>query len=289
VNLSLDNTAFVLDSTSDLPLRDDRPDTWHVVPAYVFFGEEQYHDALDLTAADFYRRLRARNEQPRTSQPSPADFAACFRKLERYSRIFVIVISARLSGTYTSAALAAAQTNPSRVRIIDSSTVSGAVVLLAEAIERRLRRGTSDEEVLALVENFRRNSRLLIALETLEYLIRGGRIGRATGFVGDLIDLKPVLQIVDGELVPARRVRGRARSLSALLSVFEAETQDRPGLHVGIAAADAAADAERLADAVHAVRPKANLDFRGEFGPAVGSHSGPGAVALFWFDDQDEP
>jgi DegV family protein with EDD domain len=285
VRLSTDNTAVVVDSTADLPDARERHPNWRTVYLYVRFGDEVFREYADLAAEDFYRRLRESPVPPRSSQPSPADFEAAFTSLAEYERILCVLLPAKLSGTVESARLAA-EALGDRVVVIDSGAISGGAVLLADAIQRRLEQGTSDDEIQALVERFRRDHGLLFTVDTLDYLVRGGRVGKAAGLAGQLLSVKPVLTIADGEVTPLKRVRGRTKALAALASIFEEETRDDSSLHVGVAHADAASDAEDLTARVRGVRPHASLDLMTELGPVIGTHGGPGTLGLFWYHDE---
>jgi DegV family protein with EDD domain len=285
VRLSPDNTAVVLDSTADLPDASERHPNWRTVHLYVRFGDEVFREYVDLAPEEFYRRLRGSPEAPRSSQPSPADFEAAFESLAEYERIICVLLPETLSGTIKSARLAAEPLGD-RVLVIDSGAISGGAVLLAESIQRRLERGTTEEEIQALVERFRRERGLLFTVDTLDYLVRGGRIGKAAGLAGQLLSVKPVLTITDGEVTPLKRVRGRAKALAALADIFEEATRDEPTLHVGVAHADAERDVEDLSARVRAKRPRASFDLVTVLGPVIGTHGGPGTLGLFWYDDQ---
>jgi DegV family protein with EDD domain len=285
VRLSPDNTAVVLDSTADLPDASERHTNWRTVQLYVRFGDEMFREYVDLSAEDFYRRLRASPEPPRSSQPSPADFEAVFESLAGYERIICVLLPEKLSGTIKSARLAAEPLGD-RVVVIDSGAISGGAVLLAECIQRRLERGTTEEQIQALVERFCRERGLLFTVDTLDYLVRGGRVGKAAGLAGQLLSVKPILAITDGEVTPLKRVRGRTKALAALADIFEESTRDEPTLHVGVAHADAERDVEDLAARVRAKRPRASFDFVTVLGPVIGTHGGPGTLGLFWYDDQ---
>jgi DegV family protein with EDD domain len=282
VRLSTENTAIVLDSTADCPDARARYANWRTVPLYVRFGEDTFRDSVDISAEEFYRRLRDAPEPPRSSQPTPADFAATYEELAGYERIICVLIPARLSGTLQSATLGAESAGEGRVTVVDS----GGIVILADAIQRRLERGTTDEEIAALVERFDRTRGLLFTVETLDYLVRGGRIGKAAGLAGQLLSVKPILHIEDGEVAPLKRVRGRAKAVAELLGLFEEGTEDSPTLHVGVGHADAPADAEALVERICAVRPQASLDIVTSLGPVIGTHGGPGTLGLFWFEDE---
>jgi DegV family protein with EDD domain len=287
MELTTRNTAVVLDSTADLPDASERHPNWRTVPLYVRFGEEVFRDYVDLEPRDFYRRLRATSQQPRSSQPAPGDFTACFERLSEYEQILVVCISEKLSGTHESATLAAADAEPGRVLVLDSRTVSGGIGLLAEALQRRLERGTTEEELLETTRRYREQAGFAVALETLEYLARGGRVGRAAVLASQLASVKPVLRVEDGEVAPAARVRGRARSLAELERIFVAETEGARNVHAALMHADSDDDAEQLAARVRAARPDASLDFELMFGPVLGTNAGPGAIALAWFSDAE--
>jgi DegV family protein with EDD domain len=285
MRLTAENTAVVLDSTADLPDPQGRHPNWRVVPLYVRFGDETFREYVELSAEDFYVRLQTASEPPRSSQPTPADFAAAYEELAGYEKIFCVLISGKLSGTLESARLGAESSGDQRVTVIDSGVTSGGTVILADALQRRLEGGTMEEELLEVVERFQRTRGLLFTVETLEYLVRGGRLGKAQGLAGQLLSVKPILHFQDGEVAPLKRVRGRAKALAELERLFLEATEDTPDLHVGVAHAVAPADAEDLVRRVRAERPRASLDFVEMLGPVIGTHGGPGTLGLFWFAD----
>ena len=285
MKLTAENTAIVVDSTADFPAAPERFPNWRVVPLYVRFGDESYRDYLELAPHEFYERLRAAPETPTTSQPTPGDFLAAYEQLGGYERILSVHIAGKLSGTLQSARTAGRELGDDRVRALDSESASAAIAMLGLAIQRRLQRGTTDEEVDQLVERYRQRAALLFTVETLEYLVRGGRIGRARGWAGELLQIKPILSIKEGEVLPVKRVRGNRKAFLEFASAFEAETSDSPALRVGIAHADAPGRAEALAEMVQRTRPQAELEIVTELGPVVGAHAGPGTVGFFWFED----
>ena len=287
MNLTAENTAIVVDSTADFPEAPGRFPNWRVVPLYVRFGDESYRDYVELSPHEFYERLRTAPEPPTTSQPTPGDFLAAYEELAGYERILSVHIAGKLSGTLQSAATAGRELGDDRVRPLDSESASAAIAMLGLAIQRRLERGTTDEQVDALVERHRRRAGLFFTVETLEFLVRGGRIGRARGWAGELLHIKPILSIKEGEVLPVKRVRGNRKAFLEFASAFEADTRDSPDLRVGIAHADAPEKAEALAEMVHRTRPQAQLEVVTELGPVVGAHAGPGTVGFFWFEDSD--
>ena len=286
MELTAENTAIVVDSTADFPEAPQRFPNWRVVPLYVRFGDESFRDYLELGPDAFYARLRDAHETPTTSQPTPGDFLAAYEELAGYDRILSIHIAGKLSGTIGSARAAARELGGDRVRTIDSQSASAAIAMLGLAIQRRLETGTTDDEVDALVQCYRRDAGLLFTVDTFEYLVRGGRVGRARGWAGELLHIKPILSIREGEVLPQKRVRGNRKAFLEFQTAFEADTRDVPTLRVGIAHAEAPERAEALRAMVREKRPAAEIEIVTALGPVVGAHAGPGTVGFFWFDDR---
>src|SRR6185312_13002020 len=232
-----------------------------VVPLYVLFDGVPLRDHVDIAPAAFYERLEASTTLPTTSQPTPEDFLACYRELREagYMRILSLHISPKLSGTLESARRA--------------------------AVERRLARGTTDGEVDELVARFRETNRVVFTTATLEYLQKGGRIGKAQALAGSLLNVKPILEIRNGVVEPVGRVRGRQKALEEFARLFAEDTEDAPGLHTAIAHANAPEWIDVLTDLVAKTRPEATVDLVQLLGAVVGTHAGPGAVGFFWFQD----
>ena len=287
MNLTAANTAVVLDSTADFPDAPERFPGWRVVPLYVNLGGRSYRDYVDLGPDELYARLASAATPPTTSQPTPGDFLAVYEELAgRYERILSLQLSSTLSGTYASAVTAAEQLGDA-VRVFDTRTVSAAIAVLALAVQRRLERGTTEKEIDALVDRFRRDHGLLFTVDTLEFLARGGRIGRAAAFAGTLLSVKPVLELDDGEVVPVKRVRGSQKALEELVVRLTAESVDRPALRVALAHAAAPERLAALERLVQEARPQATIEVTTTVGAVLGVHAGPGAVGLFWYDDEE--
>lgn len=284
MQLTAANTAIVVDSTADFPEAQERFSNWRMVPLYVRFGDQSYRDYVELGPDEFYARLRTADELPTTSQPTPGDFLAAYEQLGDYERIYSLHISAKLSGTFESARTAASELRD-KVRMVDTETASAAITMLGLAIQRRLERGTTDEEIAALVERYTDEHRLLFTVDTLEFLAKGGRIGRAAKFAGQMLHIKPILTIDDGEVLPLKRVRGNQKAMQEFVSEFREGSTDEPGLRVGIAHADAPERAEALVKMVRDVRPHAEIETVTTLGAVVGTHAGPGTVGFFWFTD----
>jgi len=274
VQLTAENTAIVLDSTADFPEAQERFANWRIVPLYVRFGDESFRDYVELGPAEFYTRLRSATELP-----------TAYEELAAYEHIYSLQLSSKLSGTFGSARTAAEELGGDRVRVVDTETASAAVAMLALAIERRIEGGTTDEEIQELIERYKRENGLLFTVDTLEFLAKGGRIGRAKAMAGQLLNIKPILTISDGEVLPVKRVRGNQKAMQEFVRDFTEGTVDNPGLRVGIAHADAPERAEALRKMVRAERPHAQIEIVTTLGAVVGTHAGPGTVGFFWFFD----
>ena len=286
MNLTAENTAIVLDSTADFPDAQIRFPNMRVVPLYVRFGEESFRDYVELDPHDFYARLKTAPELPTTSQPTPQDFLTVYHALAGYERIYSLHISAKLSGTFQSASLAATEEGE-RIRLVDTESASVGIAMLAIGIQELLARGTTDEEIAQVVERFHAHCDVLFTVETLEYLQRGGRIGKAQALAGSLLNLRPVLGVEDGVVIPVARVRGKQKALAEFERRFAEATNDGPGLRVAIAHAEAEEWVGTLSELAWRVRPGAEIEFTSTLGAVVGTHAGPGAVGFFWFQDAD--
>ena len=286
MNLTTENTAVVLDSTSDYPEAPARFPNMRFVPLYVRFGDETYRDYVELGPGEFYEKLRTSAVTPATAQPTPQDFVNAYEELAAYERIYSLHVSSKVSGTFSSAELAAQEIGGDKVRVVDSLTASLAIAMLSHAIQRRLARGTTDEEIEKLLDRFHRDADVLFTVETLEYLQRGGRIGRAAAIAGSLLNVRPILSVENGVVIAVARVRGRQKALAEFERRFVEATTDGTGLRVAIAHADAAEWVGTLSEIVWRVRPKAEIEFTATLGAVVGTHAGPGAVGFFWFQDE---
>ncbi len=286
MKLTAANTAVVLDSTADFPDAPARFSNFRVVPLYVQFGDESLKDYVEITPDEFYERLTHSAQLPTTSQPTPGDFAGVYDELApSYERILSLQISSTLSGTFASAEAASAGAGDGKVRVIDSRTVSASLALLALGVQQRLEAGTTDEEIDAYVERYRHGHKLLFTVNTLEYLAKGGRIGRAAALAGSLLNVKPILTIRDGEVVPLKKVRGNHKAFAEFRELFLSTTTDSPTLQVGIAHALAPERLEALREMVVHERPQAKVEITTTLGAVVGTHAGPGTVGFFWYDE----
>ncbi|HHY36751.1 MAG TPA: DegV family protein [Firmicutes bacterium] len=272
---------IVCDSTADLPGHLVEEYGIHIVPLKVHFGEEEYRDGVDITAGEFYQKLQTSPVLPTTSQPSPGEFVEVYRNLleQGVDTIISIHISAQLSGTHHSAEVAKAMLPEADIEVIDSwqaSTVLGVLVLEAA---RAARAGKSKEEILDLVRRLRERIRVFFMVDTLEYLQKGGRIGKAQAFLGSMLNIKPILTLEKGVIVPAAKVRGRAKAMEQLLAKMEAAIgTGRQRLMAMMHAANPEGMAELEEKARERWQPQEIII--STVGPVIGTHVGPGTLAL---------
>jgi DegV family protein with EDD domain len=273
---SLQDTAIVYDSTADLPVGPAGGRSV-MVPLRVMFGSETLLDHVDLDPPAFYQRLASTPEPPTTSQPPPAAFADAYAHLlHDVDHVVSLHVSGKLSGTVESARLAAADFGD-RVTVIDTASVSASLASAVLGVHTLLEQGTNDAAIEAFIDRHRREARCFVALDTLTYLQRGGRIGRAQALAGQLLSVHPVLEITDGEVHPGTRVRGAGRVLGELVRCIAEAVGDREDLRLVVVHAAAPDRAETLAARIAEALPGRRVDRILPLGPAVGTHAGPGA------------
>jgi DegV family protein with EDD domain len=269
--------AIVTDSTADLPPGLAAARSVTVVPLTLNFEGRSLLDGVDITPSEFYRKLPQAVTHPTTSQPSPGAFAEKYTALlHDHDAIVSIHISEKLSGTVASARKAADLTDPKRVHVVDSELVSmslGLVTLVASALAAEGKDAAAIEaEMVALTPKVH----TYFSVATLEFLRRGGRIGRASALLGSVLQVKPVLCIRDGLVTPLERVRTFERALHRVIELTR-EMDTGQGVCVIVGHADAEADAERVG---RELEPIADTLMIQPLGPVVGAHAGPGVVGV---------
>ena len=268
----------VTDSTADLPpaLTEELGIT--VVPVYLRFGDEVYRDRVDISEDEFYHRLLRDPIHPSTMQPTLQDFADTYQKLsQEASGIISIHVTSRLSGTYNSAIQGKKLVEDGcPIEVVDSQTVSMAMGIIVMAAARIARSGKSLLQVVAEVRQIIPNIRLLILFDTLKYLAKGGRIGKAKELLGSVLSVKPLLTVKDGELVPAGQVRTRSKGMQRLFD-FTKNTVAIQDL--SIVYSTTPDEAQILAERIGSIFPREQITLA-RVGPALGVHAGPGALAV---------
>ena len=278
------SVRIVTDSTSDLPPDICRELDITVVPLTVNFGDTGYRDGVDLSADDFYKKLIAADKLPTTSQPSAGAFAEAYKDVAKDTdEILSIHISGKLSQTYNSARLAASEIEGScNIQVMDSLQVSMGLGCIVVAAARAARDGASMEDLQQLVSRMMPETHTFALLETLEYLAKGGRIGKVRAYLGNslrplaIFKVIPIVEVRGGEAHPLARVRTRKKGLDRLLT----EASSASGITMaGVAYSTSRQEAESVLERLRPLVSSDNL-ILSRFGPVLGTHLGPGALGL---------
>ncbi|RED39285.1 DegV family protein [Paenibacillus sp. VMFN-D1] len=277
--------VIVTDSTADIPEDIAKQHDIHVVPLRLMFGEDTFEDGVDISAEVFYKRLVQSEQLPTTSQASPADYMQVYQEIMNDypgSPIISFHISSGLSGTYQSATIAKSmlEGDPD-ITIVDSKSASYGFGLLVVHAARLAAEGKTAEEIVRSVEEVRRQRKLYFLVDTLEYLQKGGRIGKAAAMIGNLLNIKPILSIdEEGIIYAVEKVRGRKKALARILERFREDLGGVQNINVAVGHTADPASAEPVLEDL-------SRDFRLQevvltnIGPVVGTHVGPGTLAVF--------
>ncbi len=276
---------IVTDSTADLPAELAKEHNITVVPLNVIFGEETYVDGVEISTDQFYKKLTRSPVLPITSQPSPGKFLDTYRPfVDEEAKIVSVHISELMSGTIKSARLAQGMLKYPQLEVFDSQAVSislGARVLEAA---RAAEKGCSLQEIKGLLKSFDSRHRIFFSVDSLEYLQRGGRIGKATAFLGTLLNIKPLLTIKGGEVFPWEKVRGSNRALGRMVEIVREEWGPDVPLRCFVIhgnSPDAVTELEQqLKEHLNIIEM-----FSTRAGPIVGTHAGPSAVGFIVWQD----
>jgi len=274
--------GIVTDSTCDLPPEELDALGVKMVPLTVHFGDEHFRDWVDMRPEEFYKRLSTFSGLPTTSQPSPAEFSAAYHELAEQGaeEVVAITLSSALSGTYESAILAANDA-PVPVRVVDAKLASQGTAMVVKAAVAARDAGMQAAGLEAFAVKMAASTRLFFLLDTLEYLVKGGRAGKATGLAASLLNIKPVLEVnKDGIIEPFKKVRGRQQALAALAQHVAAESRTLGKLRVALLHAHIEGEAEELEAALVLARADIEIEYHGVIGAVIGTYTGPGAVGV---------
>jgi DegV family protein with EDD domain len=280
--------AIVIDSTANLPKAVLERYPIFVTPLQLIWGEKTFQDGVDIHPKEFYERLAVDSVSPTTSQPSPAVFKDLYsRLLNEGHEILSIHISHKLSGTMDSAIQAKAMLADAPIEIFDTLNTSMAMGFQVMAAARAAREGATIAECVAVLTKARQNSGVFFAVDTLEYLRRGGRIGGAAAFLGNVMDLKPILTVDDGVIEAADRVRTLSKATQRVIGIVDEKIQNirnNGDLHIAVLHANAEQNANKLLESAkeHFGVQKGLI---GDVSPVIGTHVGPGTVGLAYLAD----
>ncbi len=270
--------VVVTDSTSDIPIELASSLKIETVPLTVRFGDDVYLDRIELSQAEFLDRLKSSSVLPKTSQPSVMQFEETFRKaVDANCDVVCLTIASKLSGTFNSARLASDAVGSDRIHVIDSQTVSMALGWAVISASRAANHSATADEVVAIANETLKRCQLYAVLETLDYVQRGGRIGRASHLIGSMLSIKPILTVREGEVTPLERVRTWNKALDRIAEIARSH---EPLESLAIAHAGNPDDAQRLAGELRDLVPAENFVIA-DVGPVIATYAGPGAVGIF--------
>lgn len=271
---------IVTDSTADIPQEQAQALGITIVPLTVFFGDEAYLDGVELDSDAFYHKLATGKGLPRTSQPPPAAFQEAYTRLidEGADAILSVHLSAKLSGTYQSA-YTARDSLPEQLKkipidVVDSKNISVSMSVPILRAAKEARDGLGLQEIKSHLLDTLSRTRILAVLDTLEYLKRGGRIGGATAFLGNMLSVKPIVSLKDGEVVPVERPRTRSKAYERVTQLVNAMGK----IELVSVAESNKEVGQQLVQALRAT-------YHGELsvyklGAVLGTHTGPGTAAV---------
>ena len=270
---------IVTDSTADLPAEMAQELGIPIVPLSVVFGEESYKEGIEISHDVFYERLGRSKELPTTSSPSVGDFLDTYRDvLKETDEIVSVHVSSKLSATYSNATQAAAilADEGARIEVVDSRTVSLGMMFMCQAAVKAAAEGASVEEIRGIIDGMSPRISVYVVLDTLEYVRRGGRIGRARAFLGTMLRVKPILSFDGGEVHPEERVRTRSLALDRLFQMVTSNPSIKEaGVAYSINAEEAEALRRRLAEELEGVDVQMT-----RIGAVAGVHGGPGVLGV---------
>jgi len=273
--------AIVTDSTAYIPPNLVNQYGIHVAPQQLIWGTETFRDGVDISPVKFYERLKVDKVNPKSSQASPGAFKEIFSNaLKDAEAVLAIVISSGVSQTFNSAMVAKADFPSGQVEVIDSQTTAMAMGFICLAAARAAAEGKSLAEVKKLAEDYKNKVGVIFVVDTLDYLHRGGRIGGAQKFIGNALNVKPVLELRGGKVEPLERVRTKKKAIEYMINTIAERVA---GKTLRLATIDANAEVEAkelLANATTRLKPVETV--LAEVSPVVGTHTGPGTVGLAW-------
>jgi len=278
--------AVVTDSTAHIPEEALDGMSIPVIPLWLIWGDERFRDGVDIDPPTFYRRLPDSNIFPTTSQPSAGEFADFFRQAGAGADAIVgIFISSKLSGTVPNAQAARAQLPELTIRIVDSLSTSMSLGFIVLAAARAAAAGRSLDEVVAVAEEIRDRVHILFAVDTLEYLHRGGRIGGAKRLLGTALNIKPLLHLEEGSIEPLAQVRTKRKVVAQMLEIAEERLNGKRMAEAAVLDVDSPEEGDAIAEQVKE-RFDISTVYRTAVSPVIGAHTGPGTVGIAFYAER---
>ena len=275
--------AIVTDSSTYIPASETAGLDIHVIPLWLIWDDAHFRDGVDIQPTEFYQRLRGSKTMPSSSQPTARDFITLFKQLSSdYDAIVAVLVSAKLSGTVASALAAQQELANLNIEVVDSRNVSMGLGYCVLAAARAAAAGKSLDEVVQTAQSLSEKINFLFAVDTLEFLRRGGRIGGAKALLGSALSIKPLLHFHEGQIEPLMQVRTKKKALATMLDVAEERLAGRLMAEVTILDVDNEEEGDRVAEMV---RQRFSMEkvIRTTVSPVVGTHAGPGTVGMAFY------
>ncbi|SFE39840.1 DegV family protein [Alteribacillus iranensis] len=279
------NVKIVTDSTADIPSDLLKKYDISVVPLKVIMGNETFQDGVTLTSEEFYEKQESMDQLPTTSQPAPYEFETVYRRIvekhkEENIKILSLHISSKLSGTLQSAALAAEQVEDEvHVEVVDSKRASYALGIIVVELAKMAQEGASAEACHERLTQLLNDTTVYFLVDTLEFLQKNGRIGRASALIGSLLKMKPVLGLTEeGEVCPVQKARGKKRALHIIKNALQEQYGDAP-VHIGVSHAGSLNSGEEMLEEVSTYLNIQTTTLT-DIGAVIGSHTGRGTLAV---------
>lgn len=273
---------IVTDSTGDLSHEMIEKYDINVIPLTIVIDDESYLDRVNIEPEEFIKKMKEAVELPKSSQPPAGKFAQVYDELGADgSSIISIHMTGGMSGTVRSAESAAGMTDAD-VTVIDSMFISRALAFQVIEAAKMAQAGASKQEILERIEHIRKNSQLFVTVDTLENLVKGGRIGRGKAMIGSLLNIKPIASLADGVYTPVTKVRSHSQIVKFLAKQFAEDVKNKTVKAVGIAHADSLALATNLKNTLLEMNADYPIDICYTT-PVISTHTGPGAIGFMYF------
>lgn len=272
--------TILTDTMCDVPREFVEKYNIKVLPLLVNFGEESFRDGIDITADEFFKKLETSQELPTTSQINPPQFESIFKEeIGKNNTIIGILGSSKLSGTYNSAIIAKNSIADDNIHIIDSEAVTLGAGLLVIKAARLAQEGRKAEEIVEEIEEAKKRLKQFFIVGNLKYLYKGGRISLSASVIGSILNIKPIITTVDGKLEMLEKTRGIKKAISMMMDMIKDNGWSLDDKVIGINHTICPEYADYVEELIH-MEYKPREIIRGEVGSVIGTHAGPGCVAL---------
>jgi DegV family protein with EDD domain len=275
--------AIVTDSTAYIPQEIREKLNIHMIPLNVIFGDVSYREEVEISAEQFYKKVREQEELPKTSQPAIGEFVELYEQLSKeYDQIVSIHISSGISGAYQGAITAGELVEAANVFAFDTELTCGPQAFYTIEAAEMAAEGKSAEEIIARLEEMKKTVNAYFMVEDLNHLQRGGRLSSAQAFIGSLLQVKPILTFIDTKIEPFDKVRTRKRAIKRIVELFEEVANEGKPMKAVVIHANQLEEAEEMKATIEARYPQVEVSLS-YFGPVIGTHLGEGSLGLGWY------